>query len=109
MPVSLSGTGNHIKRSAGRDNHDKTKTNMKIQHLLFLALLAAMLGRDDAVAQTTATTTPVGLYQFPFLPGTDLVGQTESNGMSWAAAGPIGPQITIASNSLAVPGLASPA
>ena len=62
-----------------------------------------------ASAQLVYSVNIVGFYPFSFPSGASLPGRTESNGMTWAAAGPVGPPITIASNSLAVPGLAPPA
>jgi hypothetical protein len=88
-----------------KQHNDKPKTHMKLQRIL-IALLMALLGQV-ASAQVWSPNA-VGVYQFPFPPGTDLPGQTEANGITWAATGPAGPPITIASNSLAVAGLDSP-
>src|SRR5262249_6327707 len=61
-----------------------------------------------ALAQTTMPWW-IDWYGFTFAAGTELIGQAESNGAVWAAAGASGPQIMIASNSLSAPGLPPPA
>jgi arylsulfatase A-like enzyme len=78
-----------------------------IRNLLLTAVLAVACTATSAQAQIYSANA-VGLYQFPFPAGSDLAGQTEANGRTWAAAGPVGPLITIAPNSLVVPALASP-
>src|SRR5262245_29870257 len=82
---------------------------MKIRQLLFVTTFLAVMAwfGCNVGAQTTC---PECWWWIPFTfpSGANLPGQTESNGMTWAAAGPAGPPITIVSNSLTVPGLAPP-
>jgi YD repeat-containing protein len=81
---------------------------MRTKCLLFVSPILAGLTWFAPEASGYCSANAVGLYQFPSLPGTVLAGQTEANGTTWFAAGPVGPQITIASNSLSIAGLAPP-
>jgi hypothetical protein len=82
-------------------------TTMKLRRILAVIALILAGATSESLAQTTATTQPVGFLRFPFPAGTDLVGQTEATGGTWQSAGPAGPAIKIGQGSLSVPGLAN--